>query len=300
MTLNNFVTHIVIAIAVILVGALVSAFGEFRLAFGMAALLAQVELFVAALHVRSRKVARFEMVIAAETLVAIGVFSLILGIVLAAAAMPTLRVTAGNVTFSDFDPLLVSFGEGLFASATAPLLATALRQIEVLNYGSSTEASTDQVAHVDVISLTRAITQLRAELKNATNDTVSYTNSVRSILEALKELAASINDVKGAVPTALTAVSLDIAAAGPGVVAAFEATSGQIRTGARQVSTALESTGASLKDLGTELTSGAKAMKNMTDEFNKLQTEAQATNGVLKRLQELLDTVTDFIRPDKT
>jgi uncharacterized PurR-regulated membrane protein YhhQ (DUF165 family) len=74
------------------------------LSFGIAALIAQIELFAAALYLCAQSAPRFDMTVAAETLVARGVFSLIVSIVLAVIATPDLNITAGSVTLDDGRP----------------------------------------------------------------------------------------------------------------------------------------------------------------------------------------------------
>jgi hypothetical protein len=398
----NFITHAGIAIAIILIGGLVSSTAAFdpadsvltRLTFGIAALAAQIELFSAALYLRSRSAPRFDMTVAAETLVALGVFSLIVGIVLAAIAMPGLNISAGAVTLADFKPLVISFAEGLLASALAPVLATLLRQIEVLKYAPHSESGTtgEQLASIkrEADGVAKALSQLRREMEAITSHTVPFAKGTTAILEGLNEIATNIREAKGIVPTALSSVSKEIGNTGPGVMAAafnaaadniragsgrvsaafdgatdniragtgsvsavFETVADNIRTGASQVSGAFETaannirttgqvsaafenaannirsgaghvsgafdnaannigaeggraakalaaTSSSFGNFAATIASSAEATRKMTDEFDKLSKDAQATTGLLKRLQQLIESVTNFIRPEKS
>jgi hypothetical protein len=326
----NFLIHFGIAAAIIAAGGFVSGVAAFdpaatpltRGAFGIAAILAQLELFAAALYLRSKSVARFDMTVAAETLVALGVFSLIGGIVLAALSTPKLNITAGSIKLDDFTPLLISFGEGLLASATAPLAATFLRQYEVLKYAPHSESGTsgEPLEHLrrEADTVAKALSQLRIETEKATNHTASFASSAKSILDGLNELAADIKRAKDVVPTALSSISREIGNAGPGVTAAFNTAADNVRAGTGRlseafgtaagnisteggrVSDALSATGFSLGNLTAKVASSAESVRKMTDEFNRLGRDADAATGILTELQKLIDRVTNFLRPDKS
>jgi hypothetical protein len=325
----SFIAHAVIAIAIVLIGGLVSskAAGDpeasiaMRFSFAIATLSAQIELFFAALWLRSRSATRFDMTVAAETLVALGVFSLIAGIVLAVIATPSLHVTSSNGTLPDFEPLLIPFAEGLLASAAAPLLATLLRQIEVLKYAPHSEggSSGDQLSRLkrDADSVATALSQLKIEAEAATKNVKSFAKAAKSIVDSLNDVAGSIKDVKGMVPSSLSFVTREITNAGPGVTAAFDAAAGNIRTSSGRVSDAFETTAnnigtsggrvsaafaatsSALGDFTTNVASSTKTTKTMAEEFEKLSKDAQATAGILKRLHQLIESVTNFVRPDK-
>jgi hypothetical protein len=275
-----------------------------RFSFGVATLAAQSELFFAALYLRSRSATRFDMTVAAETLVALGVFSLIAGIVLAVIATPGLHITAGNSPLVDFEPLLIPFAEGLFASAAAPLLATLLRQIEVLKYaphseGGSSGEQLNRLKH-DVDSAAKALSQLRIETEAATKNTASFAKAAKSIVDSLNDLAANMKDAKGIIPTTLSFVAREIGSAGPGVTAAFDTAADNIRTGGGRVSAAFAATSSSLDDFTTKVASSTETTKKMAEELEGLSKDAHATTGVLKRLQQLIESVTNFIRPEKS
>jgi hypothetical protein len=308
----NFIAHAVIAIAIVLIGGLVSseaagdpaAAGTMRFSFGIATLVAQSELFFAALYLRSRSATRFDMTVAAETLVALGVFSLIAGIVLAVIATPGLHITPSNNTLADFEPLLIPFAEGLFASAAAPLLATLLRQIEVLKYAPHSEggSSGEQLDRLkrDADSVAKALSQLRIEIEAATKNTASFAKAAKSILESLNDLAANIKDAKGIIPTTLSFVAKEIGNAGPGVTAAFDATADNISTAGGRVSAAFAAASSSLDNFTTKVASSTETTKQMAEGLERLSKDAHATTGILKRLQQLIESVTSFIRPEKS
>jgi hypothetical protein len=306
----NFITHVVIAIAIVLIGGFVSsqaagdAAGAMHLSYGIAALLAQGELFFAALYLRSRSETRFDMTVAAETLVALGVFSLITGIVLAVIAAPNLYLAAGNGTPRDFEPILVPFAEGLFASAVAPLLATLLRQIEVLKYAphSETGPSAEQWSrlkrHAD--SAAKALSQLRIEAEAATKNMTSLADGTKSIVDSFNDIGKNIENAKAIIPTALSVAAKEIGGSGRVVTAAFETAADNIRASGSRVSTAFAATSSALDDFATEVTSSAETTKQMAGELERLSKGAEATTGILNRLHQLIDSVTNFIRPEKS
>ena len=83
------------------------------------------------------------------------------------------------------------------------------------------------------------------------------------------------------------------------VSAAISNTADQIRTSGNHVSAGFAATNSALQDFTTKAVSSAETTKRMTAEFEQLAKEAQAATGVLKRLQQLVETVTDFLRPEK-
>jgi uncharacterized protein YoxC len=322
-----FIVQAGIAIVVILFAGLISIMaGEnniLRYTFGLAAVATQLGLFASAWHFRSKSLPRFDLTIAAETLVALGVFSLISGIVLAIFATrgSVDDILQGRISSSDLDLLLTSFGEGLLASAVAPVLATILRQIEMLKYAphpSSASGDPLDVLRSDADKVAKALSQLRIETEAATKHTASFTKAARSILDSLNALSSDISNARGVVPTALTSVSLEIGSAGQGVAAAFKTAADDVRSGGGRVSAALETaagnidveggrvskalatTGSSLGDFTNGVVSGAETMKKMTNELDSLGKEAGAATALLTRLQQLIDRVTDFVRAERS
>jgi hypothetical protein len=289
--------------------------------FGTATLAAQAWLFSSALYFRAKSTARFDMTVAAETIVALGVFSLITGIVVAVAATPRAHITMGNSTLREFEPLLIPFGEGLLASAVAPLLATILRQIEVLNYGPlpGADSTTDELdlLRQQTDRAAKALSQIAVEADCAGKNVAAFAEAARSVVDRLYSVATYIEDTRSRIPDALSAVASGIGGSGAGVAAALGAsaehirasgdqvptslaeTADKIRAGGDEVSEALSQTSSALDGLVGEANSSAVAAHGMGAEFDKLSAEARATTGILTRLQQLIDTVTDFIRPEK-
>lgn len=293
----NFIVHAVLAVVVVLIGGVISArvAGDpgapvaARYSFASATLIAQNWLFFAALYLRSRSAKRFDMTVAAETLVALGVFSLITGIVLAVMAAPNTHVVIGSSTLADFEPVLIPFGEGLFASALAPLLATLLRQIEVLKYApqSGNEPREEEVDRLrralkgNTEGFSEALSRIKTETESAGERVKAFSEVAKSIVEGLEGLAKKVKAEAASVEDALGSVAKDIS------------------TGGKKVSSAFSSTSTALDDFKTKAAASAGAAENVTARLTGLSTEAQKSASVLLRLQQIIDDVTDFIRPER-
>lgn len=293
----NFLVYAIVAIAIVLIGAVVSAEAAgdpgatitMRYSFATATLIAQNGLFWAALYLRSKSAKRFDMTVAAETLVALGVFSLITGIVLAVIALPSARITMGTSTLADLEPVLIPFGEGLFASAVAPLLATLLRQIEVLKYApqSRNKSSLEELERLrhalkrEADGISGALSKIKNEAENAGEKVKAFSEVAKSIVEGLEGLSKKIKTEAASVEDALSSVAV------------------HIRAGGEKVSSAFASTSTALNDFKTEATASAEAAKNAAVQLTDLSTKAQMSASLLQRLQELIDTVNDFIRPER-
>jgi hypothetical protein len=130
---------------------------------------------------------RFDLTVAAETLVALGIFSLIVGLIAAifkALALPQeFRIT----DLQDLRPLAAPFLEGLFTAAVAPFLAATLRNYEVITEGTPsssdsksdfTEAAKRFVAQVDASA--KSITKLSDALEKNRNTISLALNSIES------------------------------------------------------------------------------------------------------------------------
>jgi hypothetical protein len=279
------------------------------------------------------------MTVAAETLVALGVFSLITGIVLAVVVSPQVNITLGNSTLRDFEPLLIPFGEGLLASAAAPLLATILRQIEVLKYGGV--ASGDALS-TELESLAEAADDAKRALANVATQARSMSAELsemaagsKAVAGGLKVAAGQIGDattlVTGAlqaaarsighagdeVPAALSGAAEAIAASRSQVTETFQQAAKEIMEGSRAVpaafvamakniarsdealSAAFAETTDALGGFSGEIAKGTTMTKEMSDKLSDLKAGANNTLAVFQRWQDLVDSVTDFIRPEK-
>jgi hypothetical protein len=192
----------------------------------------------------------------------------------------------------------------LFASAVAPLLATLLRQIEVLKYAPHPESvsSGEELNQLrrEADSTAEALKKIRIKTEAATKNVVAFVEAAKSIVDRLNEVVKNIEDAKKIIPAAITDIASGIRSSGAGVTVAFGTTADNICTGGAQVSAAFAATSSALGNFTNEAASSTATTKKMATELESLAKEAHATAGILKTLQELIDSVTDFIRPEKT
>src|SRR5262245_14775758 len=130
-----FLRHVLIAALILVVLALLG-HNDGMSPYFFAAVVACGELwiFANAWWLRTKGLVSFDMLVAAEILIAYGIFSLLLGLFI---ALNEVR-SAGQLTIDEaFRRLLPPFAGGLFGTGLATLLAAILRQAEVLLYSTS-------------------------------------------------------------------------------------------------------------------------------------------------------------------
>lgn len=93
----------------------------------------------AAFSLRKRGAERFDMIVASEAIIAFGIFSLVLGLVMSLNFASSTALELTELTLDSLRPLMVPFLEGLCAAAVAPALATVLRQYEALSHAEEGE-----------------------------------------------------------------------------------------------------------------------------------------------------------------
>lgn len=140
-----FLNHLFVAFLILGSGIFLKVFSPTNLIGGDISFLvgtigAQIWLFVWAIKLRARGVARFDMLVASELIIAFGVLSLILGIFISIAFAFGTSNQSADLTIENLRPLLMPFAGGLFAAGIAPVLATVLRQLEVLKYGGGKDS----------------------------------------------------------------------------------------------------------------------------------------------------------------
>ncbi len=261
------------------------------------------------------------MIVASELLIALGIFSLITGIVISGyAALSNIYVLSGS-PWRLLQTVLVPFGEGLFASGLAPLLASMLRQIEVLRYGI------DDGARIgDEPDLSGLANRVR-EATKALDDFAAAWNRSRGILEgASATLMTSANTYARAsqeIDKALTGLAGDIAGSSTrGAEEIDKALSGlseKIEISGAHVARELGRTGDSLNESLERATSGVdgildragsrlsdldgkadvtvKALEDLTNKTRAFSSATTEGTTLLTGLQKLIESVTNFIRP---
>ena len=93
----------------------------------------------AAFVLRKRGGPSFDMIVASESIIAFGIFSLVLGLVMSLNFASSTSLDLSELTLDALRPLMVPFLEGLCAAAVAPALATVLRQYDALSQADEGE-----------------------------------------------------------------------------------------------------------------------------------------------------------------
>jgi methyl-accepting chemotaxis protein len=269
----TFISHIGIAFGLLIFGALMavspgSSPDVAKWSFLAGAVAAQLWLFRTALVFRARRVPRFDMLVASELIVAFGVFSLITGIIISGVAVlrDVSRFTASPLQVLQF--VLVPFGEGLLASGLAPLLASVLRQVEVLRYGVDEGSARD--GEPDLPGLTAQVREATAAL-----DTFAAAwKRCETVLDGaggtLKTSADTYAKAAQRVDKALTDLSKEIE----------------------------ESSRAPFKEMNARAAATAKALDELTRNTTAFSDAAVDGTHLLTGLQKLIEAVTNFVRPD--
>jgi hypothetical protein len=321
-----FIFHVVIALALVATGALVSLLSSpeaqlGRISFLAGVVLAQFWLFGSALMLRSRRVRHFDMIVASELLIALGIFSLITGIVVSGfVALHNVNTLTG-APWQLLQVVLFPFGEGLFGSGLAPLLASVLRQVEVLRYGSGDTAATD--GDIDLPGLAAKI----RETINALDDFASAWKRSEVILAGASSTLATSADIYARaaqnVEKALIALAADIEKSSASGAKTIDIVFSEFSKGvgisgsrvARELGTGGDSINESLgraakgfdgilDRAGTRFDELNKKTNTAASTLNELSIKTRAfsdatTDGttLLIGLQKLIESVTNFVRP---
>jgi hypothetical protein len=236
-----------------------------RFAYAGASLLGLLWLFFSAIRTRRRGVAHFDMIVAAESLIAFGILSLLLGLGLSILILAT-RFDAGglgDLGVNELEPLLLPVVEGLAATAVATILANVLRQLDVLRYGEAPVAPEEIPATPEMLE--RRLESLAARL-----DLTS---------EHLDQLALTFR--QGAEDYAASIERLHAATSGLG---------GQV-----------EAIGQQMRSFSSELaaagTAGSEAVRELAAESRRFKDAAREGTTLLDGLARLIASVERFVRP---
>ena len=247
------------------------------------ALGAEVWLAVAAINLRAKGLPRFDMIVASESIIALGIFALIWGIVIAATfTLERVDLTRG-LSLQVLQPLLTPFAEGLIAAGFAPLLSTMLRHIEVLRYGGETEEETTPQA------------ALEAELQNLRNE-------VRAATQSLNELVAASERSQTSFERSATSLgrSTDSYEAGVArVQATLDNLGDVVKTAGRDFETRLDAVNARLAAHEKQLSDSAQEMDALAESTRRFRAGAEEGATLLNGLRALIESVERFIRPNR-
>jgi methyl-accepting chemotaxis protein len=212
---------------------------------------------------------RLNLTLAAETIVAIGIFSLIISIavVLFSVSGFMIEISQRDLTITDMRRFAWPFGEGLAAAAIAPFIATLLRHIE------SNLASVDS-GDAGMADAAREAATLADELKLATANFRSVNT----------EVAASKDAFETALGSAVRATST--------LASTLQTEAERLRLALQRVqaeATGLADASEKSRVVVAELGTGLKELRNSSKEASEL----------LDALGKLIDSVERYIRPER-
>lgn len=280
-----FLIHLSIAIVILVIGLLMKALSPAGSVGGdvyflLGTLGAQLWLFIAAIQLRAKDLPRFDMLVAAELIIALGILSLILGIISAVFfAFHDVAVNAG-FTPEVLRPLLSPFAVGLFAAGVAPVLATTLRQIEVLKYSGAKEGESTPETELE---------GLRAGIREATVVLGNFTAACQRSQAVFEKSATSFN--KSAATYEAATVRIETALRHLADVAGAEA---------GRVAASLEAMTKNISIYEKKVALAAHEMGTLTDATVRFRTAAEEGATLVGGLQKVIDSVERFIHPDRS
>jgi methyl-accepting chemotaxis protein len=218
-----------------------------------------------AIRLSKRKPA-LNLTVAAETIVALGIFSLVISV--AASVYLAISQTEA-INPSNLRPFVLPFLEGLITAALAPLLATHLRNIEASRpMGDSVEMP----GVVDASSDLAKQMQLAAEqLKAASAAFGTLNEEIKAQTVAFKEATEAVGAEAGK------------------LIGAFKDETTKLKG-------ALGDFRGDVKALAEAASEGSEALSKLSTEVNKVAGTSGETDEMLKALNRLILSVERFIR----
>lgn len=211
---------------------------------------------------------RLNLTLAAETLVALGIFSLITSIAVALFGVSEFMVdvTSRDLSIEDMRKFTWPFGEGLAAAAIAPFVATLLRHIE--SNVSTTESG-------------------EAGLADAAREAVVLADQLRLATTNIRAINAELAGAKGGFETAIGSA-----------VRATNILSGALQTEAERLKLALQRVQAEAIGLADASEKSRVAVAELGTELSTLGASSKDARELLDALGKMIDSVERFIRPD--
>jgi len=285
----SFLYHLLIAILIFGAGiALATNSGdpsdESHYYFLAGAVGAQVWLAVAAISLRSKRLANFDMIVASELIIALGILALICGIIIAVIFTSQSIDISRGLSFETLRPLLTPFAEGLFAAGFAPVLATLLRQIEVLKYG---------VEHEDAAASKDAV---HAELQTLRNEVHATTESFKNLAAACERSQAIFENSAASLDSstdACTAGMAKIQTALGDLGSVVEAAGDGFQSGIGNIT-------ARLKDHESQLSRSTQEMNELAEATRRFKAATEEGTTLLNGLRAVIDSVERFVHPDRS
>ena len=244
---------------------------------------AEFWLAFAAIYLRAKRLPRFDMIVASESIIAFGIFALICGVVIAATfTLQRVDLTHG-LSLDVLEPLLTPFAEGLIAAGVAPLLATMLRHIEVLRYGDEgDDEATPQAA-------------LEAELQNLRNEVRAATASLHELVSASERSQAMFERSATSLGKSTDAYEAGVAR----TQAALDHLGDVVKTAGKGFETRLDAVSEHLEAHEKQLSRSAREMDGLTEATRRFKAAAEEGATLLNGLRAVMESVERFIRPDR-
>ena len=227
----------------------------------------------AAFVLRKRGAERFDMIVASESIIAFGIFSLVLGLVMSLNFASEAALELSEITLSNLRPVMVPFLEGLCAAAVAPALATVLRQYEALS-----DAEEGTLLGGSAVPGGSGFFQRLEQLDERMNRAVA----------GAERLAASCEQGAERIEAAVESLA--------------EATAGLGETIAEQQAQFAESattSEAELRSLGQSVAESRGALEALAGETRALKQAASEGTTLLEGLAKLIASIERFIKPEQ-
>jgi hypothetical protein len=213
---------------------------------------------------------RLNLTLAAETLVALGIFTLIISImvVLLSVSEFMIEIAGRDLTLDDMRRFAWPFAEGLGAAAIAPFIATLLRHIEANQASIGTGEATMVDAARDAANLAEALRVATANFRTMNIELTSNTDALETALA-------------GAVK------------ATTGLATMLQTESERLRVSFQRMQG--EATG-----FGNAIEGSRVAAAGLATDLSALKGSSKEATELLDALGKLIDSVERYVRPDRT
>ncbi len=247
------------------------------------ALGAELWLAVAAIYLRAKRLPRFDMVVASESIIALGIFALICGVVIASTFTLQRVDLTGGLSLEVLKLLLTPFAEGLIAAGIAPLLATALRHIEVLKYGGEHDEELAPEA------------EMKAELQNLKKEVQAATKSFNDLVSACERSQAMFERSA----TSLIK-STDVYESGVEKIQTALGRLGEVvKDECSSLEGSFEGLNTHLRDQEKQLSQSTREMNELTEATRRFKAAAEEGTTLVNGLRSVVESVERFVHPDR-
>lgn len=233
----------------------------------------------------------FDSGVAAETIVAFGVLSLILG--LAAAIVPALELAKNGLAFDakTLTSLGAPFVQGLAAAGLAPVVAVLLRNFSAEHGGvESTEEELKRLAH--------AVGRLTGELGSARTMAAALTGALSDARDATIRLGPDLTSQIDGVAQAAGRIAPALTAGAASLAGVLDQSgrdfADELNDAGARFATRLDDARARVEALGLAADGGASHLAGLSTELARVRTGAAESAELLDALAELIASVERF------